>query len=256
MKWYLLFLFLLITPFVYANSISPAGVYNIYLDGQLLDDFNLSLAFCRDDISKLNLSYFIVLDVDLANNCTWLTDAQFSDCSYNPCQMYSFLSGHKLYLSYQNSSILTDVVTQDIIGKYDLFISSDGSVRLEFIEKIKNAHSGFALALILFVLLPLLLLNTAIETGVAAIFFRKHTIPYKKLWWIVIANVITYLPFLIFLSGADIFMIIIAEIIIIIFEASFFKWNIKELDWNNAFILSLLANTVTIVVSILKMVFL
>jgi len=64
-------------------------------------------------------------------------------------------------------------------------------------------------------------------------------------------NVITYIPFCLIIVQLRILEIILAEIIVLIVEALSYKLTIKNLQWNNVFILSLMTNAVTIAISII-----
>ncbi|MGV8171767.1 MAG: hypothetical protein ACP5OA_03690 [Candidatus Woesearchaeota archaeon] len=251
MKKYLLLIFFLLIPMVYANSI-PYSKYNIYFDGKYLNNFTLTQVECwsSDFLSSVNRSGINVTSYNQDKDCYWVLENTSSVCKSNPCTLYS-LHGSKLYLKMGSIPILTDEITETRYGQYDLFIHSDGSVELDYLKKINSSYAGTFFILALIIMLPFLLINTVLEMIIAYFYFKRKSVPYTNLWWVVLVNVITYIPFCLIIVQLRILEIILAEIIVLIVETLFYKLTIKNLQWNNVFILSLMTNAVTIAISII-----
>ena len=250
-KYYLLLFLLIFIPIVHADSM-PYGLYNVYLDGKLLHNFTFTELVCYSPyvMNTINTTTFMVFSNNTEWNCTWVLDRGISSCKSNPC-MFFHSSNSRFYLETDGKTILTNETGNVTMGQYNMFIASDGGIELNFLKKVKDPHSGVIFFFIILILLPLLLLNAGIESIIAYIYFRIKAVPDRRLWMVLLANTITYVPFMLSISLLNNTLILLAEILIVIVEALFYKWTIKELQWKDVFILSLIANITTVAISLI-----
>ncbi len=260
-KLFLLFLTIIVfLPVVSGMAIPPDHV-NIYLDGELLEDFDLKISVCDRYLIVANITkeeaydegYLHLFEINENLRCWWAIE-NFTACTSNTCNLHRFENGSRLLLEAGSVKILTEPVEKNTSNRitgsiYDVFISSNGSVEADYLGDRERRGMNFlpllSLALFMLVLssIAFLFLYLLIITVICLLFFKYKRIPYTKIYWpIIIGTVmlIVFTPIISIFSGSIIVSAFIVGIMFFL-QGMFFHLAMKKyLDWKNSLLLSLL----------------
>lgn len=256
-----LFVFILLSSMVYANmAIQHSMISKAYLDDQeLTENFSLRLVSCLFPGYEISDSMKDAQEIIYTDNsCTWTASREMGKyCNSTPCAFQIHYKG-RLLLDIDNKTVLTNEIdkNENGLGVYNVYIYSNESIRLEFLEPIKSqGYSPWIIIIFLLaILVPIIILlfiNAGIEILVAYFYFKNKSMPYKGLLWVFLINIPTFilLTTALIVFRYNFWTIFIGELIVLLIEAGFYKLMIKDnFKWKDALILSIITNLVTFLI--------